>query len=116
MAPAAGLRGAVITLTDEQKDRLMAVLMKPFLFASLEELDLIIVAGAMTEVIAEPKQRVIEQRAIKQRVIKQRGIKQRGFPIRQQLIDHTEVSANYVDYAFVVPGRDICCTNRGISD
>jgi len=50
-----------IVKTDEQKDRLKSCLIKSFLFASLEEQDMAIVVGAMKEVQAEAKQRVIAQ-------------------------------------------------------
>lgn len=51
----------VIAKTDEQKERLKTCLSKSFLFSSLEDQDMTIVIGAMKEVIAEPKQRVIVQ-------------------------------------------------------
>merc|ERR1719331_3035570 len=51
----------VIAKTDEQKERLKSCLSKSFLFSSLEDQDMTIVIGAMKEVIAEPKQRVIVQ-------------------------------------------------------
>jgi len=51
----------VITKTDEQKDRLRAVLKKSFLFSSLEDQDLTILIGAMSEVLLKPKQRCINQ-------------------------------------------------------
>jgi len=51
----------VITKTDEQKDRLKACLCKSFLFSSLDETDVSIVIGAMKEVQADAKQRVINQ-------------------------------------------------------
>lgn len=51
----------VITKTDEQKDRLRAVLKKSFLFSSLEDQDLTILIGAMNEVLLKPKQRCINQ-------------------------------------------------------
>lgn len=50
-----------IVKTDEQKDRLKSCLVKSFLFSTLEETDLSIVIGAMKEVQAELKQRVINQ-------------------------------------------------------
>merc|ERR1719181_1112099 len=43
----------VITKTDEQKDRLRNVLSKSFLFAALEDNDMTVVIGAMSEVNAE---------------------------------------------------------------
>jgi cAMP-dependent protein kinase regulator len=51
----------VILKSDEQKERLKACLCKSFLFAGLDDQDLSIVIGAMKEVLAEPKQRVINQ-------------------------------------------------------
>lgn len=51
----------VITKTDEQKDRLRAVLGKSFLFSSLEEQDMTIVVGAMKEEAVSTGQRVINQ-------------------------------------------------------
>jgi cAMP-dependent protein kinase regulator len=51
----------VIPKSDEQKERLKACLSKSFLFQGLEEQDFTIVIGAMKEVQAEPKQRVINQ-------------------------------------------------------
>lgn len=51
----------VITKTEEMKERLKEVLMKSFLFASLDGNDLNIVIGAMKEVVAEPGDRVIYQ-------------------------------------------------------
>eukprot|EP00927_Polykrikos_kofoidii_P025218 TRINITY_DN226_c1_g1_i1.p1 TRINITY_DN226_c1_g1~~TRINITY_DN226_c1_g1_i1.p1 ORF type:complete len:404 (-),score=109.26 TRINITY_DN226_c1_g1_i1:181-1392(-) len=51
----------VITKTDEQKDRLKSCLCKSFMFTNLEENDINIVVGAMREVQAETKQRVINQ-------------------------------------------------------
>lgn len=51
----------VITKTDEQKERLKAVLKKSFLFSSLEDQDLTILIGAMKEVLLEPKERCINQ-------------------------------------------------------
>mmetsp|Transcript_72844 Transcript_72844/g.127477 ORF Transcript_72844/g.127477 Transcript_72844/m.127477 type:complete len:403 (+) Transcript_72844:100-1308(+) len=51
----------VIAKSDEQKERLKNCLSKSFLFSNLEEQDLVIVIGAMKEVNADPKQRVINQ-------------------------------------------------------
>lgn len=51
----------VIAKTDDQKDRLKNCLTKSFLFSTLEDQDMTIVIGAMKEVNAEPKQRVITQ-------------------------------------------------------
>jgi|Transcript_49235 cAMP-dependent protein kinase regulator len=51
----------VVAKTDEQKDRLKMCLAKSFLFSTLEDQDLIIVIGAMKEVIAQEKERVINQ-------------------------------------------------------
>jgi len=51
----------VIAKTEEQKERLKTCLSKSFLFSCLEDQDMTIVIGAMKEVIAESKQRVIVQ-------------------------------------------------------
>jgi len=51
----------VITKTDEQKDRLKNVLVKSFLFSSLDSNDLSIVIGAMKEVVVEEGKRVINE-------------------------------------------------------
>jgi cAMP-dependent protein kinase regulator len=51
----------VIAKSDDQKDRLKNCLSKSFLFTSLDDKDLNLVIGAMKEVVAEPKQRVINQ-------------------------------------------------------
>jgi len=51
----------VIAKTDEQKERLKNCLTKSFLFSTLEDQDMTIVIGAMKEVNAEPKTRVINQ-------------------------------------------------------
>lgn len=51
----------VIPKSDEQKERLKNCLGKSFLFSSLEENDFAIVIGAMKEVAAAPKDRVIKQ-------------------------------------------------------
>lgn len=51
----------VIAKTDEQKDRLKAVLGKSFLFSSLEDNDFGIIIGAMKEVQCKAKHRVINQ-------------------------------------------------------
>jgi len=51
----------VIAKSDEQKDRLKSVLTKSFLFSTLEDQDMTIVIGAMKEVIAQPKDKVIVQ-------------------------------------------------------
>lgn len=51
----------VILKSEEQKARLTTCLSKSFLFSALEEQDLLIVVGAMKEVNAEPKQRLINQ-------------------------------------------------------
>mmetsp|Transcript_46741 Transcript_46741/g.123520 ORF Transcript_46741/g.123520 Transcript_46741/m.123520 type:complete len:402 (-) Transcript_46741:140-1345(-) len=51
----------VIAKTDEQKERLKAVLSKSFLFSSLEDNDFGIIIGAMKEVQCKAKQRVIVQ-------------------------------------------------------
>jgi len=51
----------VIAKTDEQKDRLKNVLVKSFLFSTLEENDMTVVIGAMSEVIAPDGERVITQ-------------------------------------------------------
>jgi len=51
----------VIPKSEQQKQRLKACLSKSFLFAALGEHDLMIVVGAMKEVNAEPKQRMINQ-------------------------------------------------------
>jgi cAMP-dependent protein kinase regulator len=47
--------------TDEQKERLKTCLTKSFMFSSLESNDLGIVIGAMKEVVANPKDRLIKQ-------------------------------------------------------
>merc|ERR1719333_1834454 len=51
----------IITKTDEQKERLRNVLSKSFLFAALEDNDLTVVIGAMSEVNAPEGERVIVQ-------------------------------------------------------
>lgn len=51
----------VIAKTDEQKERLKGCLSKSFLFSSLEDQDMTIVIGAMKEVNANAKERVINQ-------------------------------------------------------
>lgn len=51
----------VITKTDEQKDRLKSVLSKSFLFSTLEDNDMTVVIGAMSEVNAAEGERVISQ-------------------------------------------------------
>jgi len=51
----------VIPKTDEQKDRLRAVLSKSFLFSSLEDNDVTVVIGAMSEVNAPEGEVVINQ-------------------------------------------------------
>jgi len=51
----------VIAKSDEQKERLRACLNKSFLFSTLEDQDMTIVIGAMSEVTAEPQKRVITQ-------------------------------------------------------
>mmetsp|Transcript_33918 Transcript_33918/g.85716 ORF Transcript_33918/g.85716 Transcript_33918/m.85716 type:complete len:402 (-) Transcript_33918:140-1345(-) len=51
----------VIAKTDEQKERLKAVLSKSFLFSSLEDNDFGIIIGAMKEVQVKAKERVIVQ-------------------------------------------------------
>jgi len=51
----------VIAKSAEQKGRLNKCLNKSFLFQCLEEQDLAVVVGAMTEFNAEPKQRIINQ-------------------------------------------------------
>mmetsp|Transcript_72843 Transcript_72843/g.127476 ORF Transcript_72843/g.127476 Transcript_72843/m.127476 type:complete len:403 (+) Transcript_72843:100-1308(+) len=51
----------VIAKTDEQKERLKGCLSKSFLFSNLEDQDMTIVIGAMKEVNAEAKERVINQ-------------------------------------------------------
>jgi len=51
----------VIPKTDEQKDRLRNVLSKSFLFSSLEDNDMTVVIGAMSEVNAPDGERVINQ-------------------------------------------------------
>jgi len=51
----------VITKTDEQKDRLRNVLSKSFLFATLEDTDMTVVIGAMSEVSAPQGEKVINQ-------------------------------------------------------
>eukprot|EP00927_Polykrikos_kofoidii_P084868 TRINITY_DN9065_c0_g2_i1.p1 TRINITY_DN9065_c0_g2~~TRINITY_DN9065_c0_g2_i1.p1 ORF type:complete len:404 (+),score=106.22 TRINITY_DN9065_c0_g2_i1:147-1358(+) len=51
----------IVTKTDEQKERLKNCLCKSFMFANLEESDIIILVGAMKEVQVEAKQRVINQ-------------------------------------------------------
>jgi len=51
----------VIAKSDEQKERLKTCLSKSFLFSTLDDQDLTIVIGAMSEVIAEPQKRVITQ-------------------------------------------------------
>jgi cAMP-dependent protein kinase regulator len=51
----------VIAKSDEQKERLKNCLSKSFLFSTLDDQDLTIVIGAMKEVNAEAKQRVINQ-------------------------------------------------------
>lgn len=51
----------VIPKSDEQKDRLRSVLSKSFLFSSLEEIDMTVVIGAMSEVNAPEGERVINQ-------------------------------------------------------
>eukprot|EP00933_Yihiella_yeosuensis_P023713 TRINITY_DN1845_c0_g2_i1.p1 TRINITY_DN1845_c0_g2~~TRINITY_DN1845_c0_g2_i1.p1 ORF type:complete len:432 (+),score=136.34 TRINITY_DN1845_c0_g2_i1:136-1296(+) len=51
----------IISKTDEQKERLKAVMSKSFLFAALEANDMGIIIGAMKEVTAETGNRVITQ-------------------------------------------------------
>lgn len=51
----------VIPKTDEQKDRLRVVLSKSFLFSSLEDNDVTVVIGAMSEVTAPEGEIVINQ-------------------------------------------------------
>merc|ERR1719181_1703053 len=51
----------VITKTDEQKDRLRNVLSKSFLFSTLEDTDMTVVIGAMSEVNAAAGEKVINQ-------------------------------------------------------
>jgi cAMP-dependent protein kinase regulator len=51
----------VIPKSDEQKQRLKGCLTKSFLFQSLGQNDLMIVVGAMKEVTAAPKERLINQ-------------------------------------------------------
>jgi cAMP-dependent protein kinase regulator len=51
----------VVPKSEEQKQRLKACLSKSFLFSTLGQNDLMIVIGAMKEVQAQPKQRVIDQ-------------------------------------------------------
>jgi len=50
-----------VTKNEVQKSRLRDCLRKSFLFAELEEHDLGIIVGAMTEVTAEPGKRIINQ-------------------------------------------------------
>jgi len=47
--------------TDEQKERLKNCLTKSFMFTNLESTDLGIIIGAMKELIAQPKERLIKQ-------------------------------------------------------
>merc|ERR1711971_1102178 len=51
----------MIPKTEEQKQRLKSCLQKSFLFSTLGQNDLMIVIGAMKEVKAEAKQRMINQ-------------------------------------------------------
>jgi cAMP-dependent protein kinase regulator len=51
----------VISKTDEQKDRLRNVLSKSFLFAALEDNDMTVVIGAMSEVNTAAEEKVINQ-------------------------------------------------------
>jgi len=51
----------VITKTDEQKERLRNVLSKSFLFSTLEDNDMTVVIGAMSEVNAAEGEKVITQ-------------------------------------------------------
>jgi cAMP-dependent protein kinase regulator len=51
----------VVPKSDEQKDRIKTCLAKSFLFSTLDTNDLGIVIGAMKEVLAQPKERLIKQ-------------------------------------------------------
>jgi len=51
----------VVPKTDDQKDRLKACLCQCFMFSSLDDNDLAIIVGAVSEMQVEPQQRVINQ-------------------------------------------------------
>merc|ERR1712194_333882 len=52
----------VIPKSDEQKNRLKAVLSKSFMFASLDDSEFNIIIGAMKEIPVAPKTRIIQQK------------------------------------------------------